>query len=173
MEAPGESDGRSESAPRSRSSPRTEDVADAAVDNSGSSLLLRGVQFARRLAALLLLVLWLPALLHCPLEAAGLTLTSTCCVDDHSAEASDGCTRDGCETLESGFTKPPADGAVAPAPVLCACLQSRLCVPTPVAPVLPPVDGVTTAATAPPETIRSLPFLTRTAPPSRAPALAS
>lgn len=67
----------------------------------------------RRISALLLLALWLPAMLHCRLEAAGLLFAADCCAaapgeeQTHAGTATD-CAGDSCEIAEGDFTAPPA-----------------------------------------------------------------
>lgn len=125
----------------------------------------------RRLAALLLLSLWLPALLHCRLEAAGFAVGTECCDSTHGpetpAKTPTECGDDACDVAEGEFTKSSAAGA--PAPALCACL---LCCVDPVrAPVsAPPTGGISDLAAAPPEVARTWHFVARAAPAPRAPA---
>ncbi len=75
-------------------------------------------------AALLLLALWLPATLHCDLEAAEFWIEH----DDHATvdccQADLGCTHDGCDTLEGPAVKSSDTFARAPlpAPFVCCCL---------------------------------------------------
>jgi hypothetical protein len=57
----------------------------------------------RKLAALLLVALWLPATLHCQLEGLGLDAIFACADDAaEAAHSNDECTDDGCQTIESG-----------------------------------------------------------------------
>jgi len=79
-----------------------------------------------KLAALLLATLWLPAALHCQLEGLGLGTLFACA--DQPAEAAhangDGCTDDGCQTIESGqfaLTKSKLDLSQLPA-LACVCV---------------------------------------------------
>lgn len=63
----------------------------------------------RRIAALAFLAVWLPALLHCRLEAAGILFESDCCNSaTRSTEpaADHGCADDLCEVAEGVFTRP-------------------------------------------------------------------
>lgn len=124
---------------------------------------------ARRIAILLLLALWLPAALHCRLEAAGLMPDANCCTETHHDAPADSCADDACEVAEGEFTKPSSSTLAAPAPALCACL---LCF-TQISPPLeltPPVRAVSDLAAAPPEIARTWHFVARAAPAPRAPA---
>ncbi|MBK8857490.1 MAG: hypothetical protein IPN11_07305 [Opitutaceae bacterium] len=81
--------------------------------------------------ALLLLALWLPATLHCDLEAAELWVEHAedhAAVSDSCCQAGLGCTQDGCDTLEGSAVKSSGTFARAPlpAPFVCCCL---ICLP--------------------------------------------
>ena len=84
----------------------------------------------RKLVALFLVALWLPATLHCQLEGLGLDAIFACA--DQPAETAhandDACTDDGCQTIESGqfaVTKSKLDLSLLPvlACVCVACFQ--------------------------------------------------
>ena len=75
-----------------------------------------------KLAAVLLVALWLPATLHCRLEAAGLDW-HWLGVHEHDAANAEHCTEDNCHPIEGQVYKPvtkgtsvtpPAESAVAP-----------------------------------------------------------
>jgi hypothetical protein len=118
--------------------------------------------------AVLLLALWLPATLHCDLEAAELWTGH----DDHAdvpcCKAGLGCTHDGCDTLEGSAVKSSDTFARAPLPVpfVCCCL---IC--------LAPAEPASLAAAVPiqyrmaPELdwVPAVHFARRAAPLSRAP----
>lgn len=73
----------------------------------------------RRIAALAFLAVWLPALLHCRLEAAGILFESDCCNSGARASepaADHGCADDLCEVAEGVFTRPESGSAEAPGP---------------------------------------------------------
>ena len=125
----------------------------------------------RPLLAALLLALWLPATLHCALEAAGCIRTEDCC-DGHTDRA---CTRDACDTLEAGFVTPAALHATLPQffAVVAACRLFDSPSAPPATLLLPPGTGVTGTVAAPPEVARMWHFLVRAAPAPRAPSLAS
>jgi len=115
-----------------------------------------------------LLALWLPATLHCKLEAAGVFAEH--CTDEHSPATDTGCTDDACPTIEDGLFKDSAAKLTVAAPAEChipACCAHLLAPDRLVAePALSPVRH------APPSelTVRWQ-FITRAAPPARAPSL--
>ncbi len=122
------------------------------------------MSFLRRFIALAVLALWLPATLHCSLEAAGVDNIFRCLDDDHEV------TNDTCDLIENGTIKPALNTAVLAAPVLTFSLLSHL-LPPPVLPLLPPAAGVTEAVAAPREIRRTWHFVARAAPSPRAPSL--
>ena len=119
----------------------------------------------RPLILLLLAALWLPTTLHCGLESAGLLATADTCVD-----SGDACCDDtACSTVEETLFKDPAPTfkVAAPAAVFLAGLA-----------VVPPFDAIlaepalSPARHAPPPELRvAWQFLSRAAPPARAPSL--
>jgi len=130
-------------------------------------LLIRGVILARRCAALLLLALWLPATLHCALEAAGFDLLFPC-VDDHEAGTHHTDARDSCDVVEGTALKPAANSVRLSQPVICVRVLGFV---APAFPILatPPATGVSALVAAPPEVARTWHFVVRAAPPPRAP----
>lgn len=128
---------------------------------------------ARRIAAFLFVALWLPALLHCRLEAAGVLFNSECCDSSHrpAAKAAAACVDDACDVAEGEFTKPASTAAPAPAPVLCTCLICLEIAPPELALTPPLLTGVAEASAAPPEVQRSWVFVARAALSPRAPSL--
>jgi hypothetical protein len=124
------------------------------------------VSFLRRLIALAVLALWLPATLHCSLEAAGLDNLFRCADDEHEG------TTDTCDLVENGTIKPALNTAVLASPVFSPSLLSLLLPPS-LLPLLPPAAGVTETVAAPREIRRTWHFVARAAPPARAPSLAS
>ena len=121
-----------------------------------------------------LLALWLPATLHCDLEAAEITEALFGCHDhgspvgDHHDDASDH------EVTHSvdGLSYSPGSAPVKslPSAVVQGCLRSSATPDTPTRPLRP---VVVEAGTAPPEIARTWHFLTRAAPTPRAPSLLS
>lgn len=117
-----------------------------------------------RIVALLLLALWLPATLHCDLEAAGVAPASVVCQDEHAPDSHG---TDNCALVENGTFKASSTLLKVSAPALLAC---RLCC---LAALLPPpvfVPLVSPERTdSPPELVRVWHFDHRAALPSRAP----
>ena len=73
------------------------------------------MSFLRRFIAVALLALWLPATLHCDLEAAGLDIAFVCHDHDHAddhghshptPDPADHCDGDACHTLEGTAINP-------------------------------------------------------------------
>ena len=141
------------------------------LDNPAPSTNPADVPRLIKFAAVLLVALWLPATLHCQLEGLGLDAIFACAdqpVD--TAHTADGdCADDGCQTLEEGqfvLSKPKIDPAILPA-LACACVSCFLF-------VAPPAASREISASRQDEALplqRTWQFLTRAAPPVRAPAL--
>lgn len=117
----------------------------------------------RRLIALLLLALWLPATLHCDLETAGVHIGIICHDHETQAESDNHCTDDACHTLEASaltaFTLTKLVGSVT--------LSVVALLPTPLE---LPADSVRPERTdVPCELGRRWQFSRRAAPPARAP----
>lgn len=122
-----------------------------------------------QLVALALLALWLPATLHCDLEAA---VASHSAADDrHDSACNDSCARDACDTIENAsYAKsastlrilPPADAS------LTFCLLSLLTAPAPLLTGREPVS-FTDDPPALQALHRTWHFVRRTALPARAP----
>ncbi len=133
---------------------RSADPPARRIDKNPKPALPYDVPRTRRIAAFLLLALWLPAMLHCRLEAAGLLFATDCCSTtpaSTSPAADHGCADDSCDIVEGEFTSPTAFVLKAPSPDWCACL---LCGPAALPPVAfspPPDTGVVEATSAPPE----------------------
>lgn len=128
----------------------------------------------RRLLALALLALWLPATLHCDLEAAGLDELFHCVTDHHSADrdqaAPSAAHHDACDVVESDTFQPAANTAILPPPSLCAVLLCFV-LPPPALALNPPPSGLTDRLVAPREVARTWHFVARAALPARAPSL--
>lgn len=124
--------------------------------------------FLRRLSAVLLLALWLPATLHCSLEHVGL-LSQTCAEDCASDQSH---APDGCGTVEDGSYRPTGSALQVATPALYACID-ELCLPSwQNAPVCPDEVARFGAFGESRDWISSWQFVRRLAPPSRAPSLA-
>lgn len=132
-----------------------------------------GVQLFRRVTAVLMLALWLPASAHCRLEAAGANLGTDCCGEASTPAAAPGCDLNVCSPLEGAVPNPASALMSVPAPVLCHCLFAPLSIPPVSVACSPPVTGIVEASTAPPEIVQSYHFVVRTALPARAPDSAS
>lgn len=74
-----------------------------------------------RYLCLLLLALWLPATLHCGLEAAD--LISAHGPDSRCSDIGSACSMDGCKTVEETTARPSHKSIKAPAPNLLACVH--------------------------------------------------
>lgn len=131
------------------------------------------VSFLRRFIAVALLALWLPATLHCALEAAGLKIAFVCHDHDdghghsHPAPAPD---HHGAQS-DTDACHPLEDAAIKPTSVAKLVGQATffLIALLPVPPELP-VDRVCPERTdVPRELGRGWQFATRAAPPARAP----
>lgn len=143
-------------------------------DSPLAARLIPVVQRVRRLLALALLALWLPATLHCGLEAAGLDELFHCAAEHHAVAHDDTSASDACDVIEGAAFKPAANTAVLPPPVLHAVVLALFSAPPVVAlPLTPPPRGLSAHVAAPPEVARTWHFLVRAAPPPRAPSLAS
>ncbi len=118
-----------------------------------------------RLLALLLLLLWAPATLHCALEAAG--LIGTQCAEDCGRDSG---REDGCDLVESGLYKnsTPLLKIAAPELLRLAFLFVPALEPPGLAPAFAPAPFFAA------QTLRrTWQFAQRAAPPCRAPSLAS
>lgn len=118
----------------------------------------------RRIVALAVLAVWLPATLHCALEAAGLDEWFGC--HEEAAHDTSHCTDDACHAVEGLAYKPDVAPVKVPPPapaLLCHCL---LCLAPSFA--LPATEPPT-APPEPPALVRSWQFARRAAPPARAP----
>lgn len=123
----------------------------------------------KKLAALLLVALWLPATLHCQLEGLGLDALFACPTgSDQAAHADKGdCADDACQLIETGqitFAKARLDLNLLPA-LACAC---HLCLFD----AGPPAPAPEISASRQDETLplqRTWQFARRAALPARAP----
>ena len=123
-----------------------------------------------RMLVLFLVAAWLPVTLHCRLEAAGFSHADECCAGEQAVDVAGDCKDDACPTVEDTLFKDssPSFKVVAPAIVECfACLASLSQLSAPLAePILSPERH------APPLELNvAWQFLSRAAPPARAPSL--
>jgi hypothetical protein len=123
------------------------------------------VLLVRRIVALLLLALWLPATLHCDLEAAGVTGILGC--HDHRTTGPAFGSDDHCHSIEGVTYKLDFASVKTPPPALA--LLFVFAHPSLIAAVLPPRAITVEADAAPPEVARTWHFVVRAAPPARAP----
>jgi len=122
-------------------------------------------------ASLLLLAVWLPATLHCRLEAAGLTAPhhEECHEEAGHGTATD-CKEDACPAIEEALIKDTSADLAVSAPADCAC---ALCL----AVLLGTCEGGSELSLSParhappPDLMAGWQFEFRAAPPARAPSL--
>ncbi|MDQ5977662.1 MAG: hypothetical protein QG602_634 [Verrucomicrobiota bacterium] len=125
-------------------------------------------RFARMLV-LFLVAAWLPVTLHCRLEAAGFYEADDCCATEQSADVAGDCKDDACPTVEEALYKEAAQGLKVATPALLECIAC-------LASISPPASFAEPALSperhAPPLELKvGWQFVTRAAPPARAPAL--
>jgi len=136
------------------------------LDFRPASRRFAGVVRFGRFLLFTLLALWLPATMHCRLEAAGFFAAHDDCADENSAGTSTDCRDDVCPTVEEALYKESGVQltAPAPAPFLLFVLVSppRLAAPA---------RWATLEAAPPAELAVRWQFLARAAPPARAPSL--
>lgn len=137
------------------------------------SLACRAVHRLRSLAVLLLCALWVPATLHCDLEAAGLDELFSCAADTSTPPAAhnDTC-EDACDVIEGGWVTRTSPVVAVTAPALDVILLGFVVLPSALV-LAVPADALTNTIVAPPECARTWQFAFRAAPPARAPSLAS
>ncbi len=131
--------------------------------------MFRSVTRFARMLVLLLVAAWLPVTLHCRLEAAGIYEAEDCCASEQPAEPAGDCKDDACPTVEEALYKEASQGLKVATPTLVECLFRLVTfspAPSPVEPALSPERH------APPLELKvGWQFVTRAAPPARAPAL--
>lgn len=124
------------------------------------------MQWLIKIVAFAVLALWLPATLHCNLEAAGVIAHEV--VGSACDDTSDPCSRDSCDVVEDALARPTVVVAKTFAPTLTLCLCvvcSRLALTS-------PSETPTLAVSAterPIDWLPTWPFSRRTALPARAP----
>ena len=112
--------------------------------------------------ACLLAVLWLPATVHCELDAAGLLL------HEHGSESTDtdcatACEIDNCAVVEDGEFKNATHVAKAAAPVLALCVTQIVVVPAASEATELFASVSPDTSDSPPELARTWQFISRTA----------
>jgi hypothetical protein len=108
-----------------------------------------------------LLALWLPAMAHCEMEAAGLLGKTDACAGE--------CAKDSCDLLENASFKSTTVAPHASAPVLVAELFQPAAI-TPPALIMPRLSP--DRSESPPELARTWQFAVRAAPQPGAPSIA-
>ena len=127
----------------------------------------------RRLIALAMLAIWLPATLHCAMEAAGLEEWFGC--HDAAHHDTDPCADDACHPIEGLAYKLDSSPLKISAPLAVAVSASNAfaLVQLGLSPLItllqPPAEGVIEIGAAPPEIARTWHFVARVALPARAP----
>jgi hypothetical protein len=117
---------------------------------------------------LFLVAAWLPVTLHCRLEAAGFHGADECCASEQAAETPGDCKDDACPTVEDTLYKESGQSLKIAAPAVASCLACLALVPEPAT----NQSELATASHAPPLEIEvAWQFLSRAAPPARAPSL--
>ncbi len=120
-----------------------------------------------RVAAWVLLAVWLPATLHCALEVLpGFAALQCCCGDAPPAPPAPAGSPDTCADLEGGFFKHEEQGALRGIPPAVSALRSS---PARVVPATPAALAFTALAAGPPELPHAWQFFCRAAPQPRAP----
>jgi hypothetical protein len=125
------------------------------------------VKRLRSIVSLLLLALWLPATLHCDLEAAGLDHVLGC--HEHATDEAAHCHDDVWHAIDVLASKADNSGLRIVLPTLMPhydCMAFGVAPATPLAPV-----NVSPPIRPPPDLDVGWPFVRRAAPPARAPAL--
>jgi hypothetical protein len=119
-----------------------------------------------KMAAMLALVLYGIASMHCALEGVpGLEFLKSCCFLDEASAAPQDCESDGCSPIEDGKYRPEEQTARAPQPLLPLALYSSAAdAPTPETQA-----ALFVASDSPPEISRGWQFSHRAALPPRAP----
>ena len=123
----------------------------------------------RSFAVWMLVVLWLPATLHCDFEAVGLAMVFHC-ESDHHSPTEIPISEDSCDVVENGWIKLSNPQSPIAAPLLSVCF---LCFSA------PPFDDLLAApeialsdvVVAPLHIARTWQFVTRASLPARAPSL--
>ena len=108
---------------RSKGRSRRVSVAKLRLTKNAQCRSLETVSTLRRIIAVVLLALWLPATQYCTLVAAGVFADETqASAADDCCNTNDRCSRDACNLLENGVIKPANEMAKVLAPDLSACL---------------------------------------------------
>jgi hypothetical protein len=122
-----------------------------------------------KIASLLLLAVWLPATLHCRIEAAGLDLHWLGC-HDHDDSTAEHCADDTCHAIEKQPYKSGKESPIVVPPDGCTCALCLTALVCACEACAEPALSATGHAP-PPDLAVAWQFSRRAAPPARAPAL--
>lgn len=123
-----------------------------------------------RMLVLLLVAAWLPVTLHCRLEAAGLHGADECCSTQPAGATAGDCKDDGCPAVEEALYKETSQSLKVATPALAEGFAGLASLSPPSA--LPAEPALSPERHAPPLELKAAwQFLTRAAPPARAPSL--
>ncbi len=140
----------------------------ARLDDDTAARIVPAMSRLARLLLLTLVAAWLPVTLHCRLEAAGFYAADDCCVTEQPADLAGDCKDDACPAVEDALYKESGRTLKVAAPDLSLGFACLALVPEPDA----GAPALSTARHAPPLEIEAAwQFLTRAAPPARAPSL--
>ncbi len=123
-----------------------------------------------RILLFALLALWLPATMHCRLEMAGFLPAHDACAAEHSGGSGTDCKDDVCPTVEEALFKDSAPALAIAAPPECHLPGNLALLPVLFAGFAEPALAFVHHAS-PPELRVAWQFITRAAPPARAPSL--
>lgn len=142
----------------------------AGLDQCSRPRIVRSVSRFARMLVLLLVAAWLPVTLHCRLEAAGLHGADECCASEQTAQTTGDCKDDTCPTVEEALYKETSQGLRLATPALVECFTGFAPLFRPL--VLSIEPALSPERHAPPLELKAAwQFVTRAAPPARAPSL--
>jgi hypothetical protein len=97
------------------------------IDQFRPIYILTNVSKLTKAMALVVLVLWGLAVMHCKLEALpGFGFLKSCCFADSAPSSPKNCESDGCGAVEDGGYRAEEQNAAAPQPLLFLVLNSRV-----------------------------------------------
>ncbi len=132
--------------------------------------MFRSVTRLSRMLILFLVTAWLPVTLHCRLEAAGFYDADDCCAGEQAAEPAGDCKDDACPTVEEALYKEASQGLKVATPALAECFACLASLSPPSA--APAEPALSPERHSPPLEFKvAWQFLSRAAPPARAPSL--
>jgi hypothetical protein len=141
------------------------------IEHSPLSCHLLRVRSVKTMLALLLALAWAPMMAHCTLETVSGLQFLRCAADTQSSPANtDPCGDNGCCAVESANYQAPSHQQIVPVWAIALLPFDIL---GDLEPSPPPKVGRCHLSSAPPELSTAWQFISRTAPPCRAPSLAS